>query len=454
MNLSALKRKKIRKTDPKELIKVEDHRIHPKEHYHFSGHDTTVLAKEYGTPLYVMSEDFIRERMKTVNETFIKPYPKNKAAYASKAFISMHMCRIVESEGFHLDVVSGGELYTAIQANFPMERVIFHGNNKSFDEIAMAVSAGVGRIVVDYEEEIGFIEEKAKELDKIPGIQLRVVPEVEGKTHRHIMTGQKDSKFGLPMNHDTMLRIVGGIHRSEYMDFKGFHFHIGSNLYENDIYRRAIGRVMNLIKLMKDHFSIDTEELNTGGGFGIFYDDENQRKPINYYTDAIMDEIEGLCQLHGLKVPSVIIEPGRWIVGEAGITIYEIGAIKEIPGVRKYISINGGIADNIRPALYNAKYDAVVANKYDQEKNSLVSVAGKCCETGDILIHDLKVPEVERGDLLAVKSTGAYNESMSSNYNRLPRPAVVFLKGNTSKLMAKRETYESILQRERLAELS
>ncbi len=433
---------------------MKDHRKNPNGHYHFSGHDTTVLAKKYGTPLYVMSEDLIRERMDIIHEAFLKPYPKNKAAYASKAYLSMHMCRIVENKGFHLDVVSGGELYTAMQADFPVEKIIFHGNNKSIDEIVMAVSAGVGTIVADYEEEIDIIEEKAKELDKVVNVILRVVPEVEGKTHKHIMTGQKDSKFGLPIENKAMLRIIGKIHSSSALAFKGFHFHIGSNLYENEIYRRAIERVMHLIKLIKEHFSIDTEELNVGGGFGIVYDDENQRKPISFYVDAIMDEIQQQCRAHALKIPSVIIEPGRWIVGEAGITIYEIGAIKEIPGVRKYISVNGGIADNIRPALYNAKYDAVIANKNDQEKIATFSVAGKCCESGDILIHDLKAPEVERGDLLVVKSTGAYNESMASNYNRLPRPAVVFLKGNASKLMAKRETYESILQRERLAELS
>jgi diaminopimelate decarboxylase len=433
---------------------MEDHRTRSNGHYYFSGHDTTVLAKKYGTPLYVMSEDLIRERMNIIHEAFLKPYPKNKAAYASKAYLSMHMCRIVESEGFHLDVVSGGELYTAMQAEFPMEKIIFHGNNKSLDEIAMAVSAGVGRLVVDYEEEIDLIEEKAKSLDKVTGVQLRVVPEVEGKTHKHIMTGQKDSKFGLPMEPQSMLRIIERIQKSPYIDFKGFHFHIGSNLYENEVYRIAIRKVMNLLKLIKDELNMETNELNTGGGYGIIYDDETKSKPLHFFTDAIMDEVEQQSKDLDLTVPSVIIEPGRWIVGEAGITIYEIGAIKEIPGIRKYASVNGGIADNIRPALYNAKYSAVIANKYHQKKDTLLTVAGKCCESGDILIHDLEVPAVARGDLLVVQSTGAYNESMASNYNRLPRPAVVFLNGNTSKLIAKRETYESILQRERLAELS
>ncbi len=431
---------------------MENYPNNSNNHYYFSGHDTTRLAKEYGTPLYVMSEDLIRKRLKNVNDVFLKPYPKNKAAYASKAYLSMHMCKIIESEGFHLDVVSGGELYTAMQADFPMEKIIFHGNNKGIDEIKMAIEAGVGRIVVDYEEELELIHQEAKSLGKVADVQLRVVPEVEGKTHKHIMTGQKDSKFGLPMKEESMLRIVKKIQESSHIEFKGFHFHIGSNLYENDIYRTAIAKVMHLMKLIKEKLNVETKELNSGGGYGIIYDDVTKSKPLHYFTDAIMDEVEKQSKALGFTVPSIIIEPGRWIVGEAGITIYEIGAIKEIPGVRTYASVNGGISDNIRPALYNAKYSGIIANKFGEEKNTLLTIAGKCCESGDILIHDLKTPPVERGDLLVVNSTGAYNDSMASNYNRLPRPAVVFLKGSTSKLITKRETYEDILQRERLAE--
>ena len=420
-------------------------------HYSFAGHDTVALAETYGTPLYVLSEDMIRQRCRLIREGFLDKHPGSRAAYASKAFLSMAMCRIVEEEGFCLDVVSGGELYTALQANFPMDRVIFHGNNKSLEELEMAVKHNVGRIVADHPEEIRLLEVFAGQAGKKVNIQLRIVPEVEGKTHKHIMTGQKDTKFGVPLEPSLIHQVVKEALESPHLELTGFHFHLGSNLFEQDIYVKAVERVMTLTKELKDSLGFVPKELNAGGGYGIRYLAEDQVYPATYYTEVIMDTVKQLSAELDLPQPRVTIEPGRWIVGEAGITLYSVGAIKTIPGVRTYVSVDGGMPDNIRPALYGATYEAVVANKINEPKSEVVTVAGKCCETGDILIWDMETPPLERGDVLAVLSTGAYSDSMASNYNRLPRPAVVLLTGDEARLMVDRENYGDLLVRERRA---
>ncbi len=420
-------------------------------HYTFAGHDTVALANTFGTPLYVLSEDMIRQRCRMIREGFLDKYTGSKAAYASKAFLSMGMCRIIEEEDFCLDVVSGGELYTALQAGFPMERVIFHGNNKSIKELEMAVKHNVGRIVADHPEEIGLLEAIAAEADKQVKIQIRIVPEVEGKTHKHIMTGQKDTKFGVPLEPSLIHRVVKEALESSHLELMGFHFHLGSNLFEQDIYVTAVERVMKLSKELKESLGFVAKELNAGGGYGIRYREEDQVYPATYYTDVIMDTVKHLSEEMSLPQPAVTIEPGRWIVGEAGITLYSVGAVKTIPGVRTYVSVDGGMPDNIRPALYCAKYEAIVANKVNEPKTEVVTIAGKCCETGDILIWDQETPPLERGDILAVLSTGAYSDSMASNYNRLPRPAVVMLTGDKAHLMVDRENYNDLLVRERRA---
>lgn len=420
-------------------------------HYTFAGHDTVALANTYGTPLYVLSEDMIRQRCRLIREGFLDQYPGSRAAYASKAFLSMGMCSIIEEEGFYLDVVSGGELYTALQAGFPMERVIFHGSNKSLEELEMAVKHKVGRIVADHPEEISLLEAIAAQEGQQVKIQIRIVPEVEGKTHKHIMTGQKDTKFGVPLESSLIHGVVKEAMDSPHLELMGFHFHLGSNLFEQDIYVKAVERVMTLSKDLKDSLSFVPQELNAGGGYGIRYLAEDQVYPATYYTEVIMEAVKKLSADLDLPQPRVTIEPGRWIVGEAGITLYSVGAVKTIPGVRTYVSVDGGMPDNIRPALYGAKYEAVAANKINETKTEVVSIAGKCCETGDILIWDLETPPLERGDILAVLSTGAYSDSMASNYNRLPRPAVVLLTGDEARLMVDRENYDDLLVRERRA---
>ncbi|MCT4595673.1 MAG: diaminopimelate decarboxylase [Anaeromicrobium sp.] len=416
--------------------------------FYFGGCDTVKLAKKYGTPLYVMSEDYICERCKEIREDFLGKYENTRAVYASKAFLTLEMCRIIEREGLGIDVVSGGELYTAIKAGFPMEKVIFHGNNKTIDEIELAVKNNVGRMVVDNLYELELLNSVAQAFGKTMKILFRITPGVDSHTHKYISTGQIDSKFGIPLKGNIINEAIKRAMDASHIELMGFHFHVGSQLFDNESHIKAVKILVELMKNMKEEEGFITKELNTGGGFGIYYAEGDEPKPLKYFTDAVMETIKEECEEKGLWMPQVIIEPGRWMVGEAGITLYTVGSIKEIPGVRTYVGINGGLPDNPRPALYDAKYEAVVANKMDQEKNSLVTIAGKCCESGDILRYDLKVPILESGDILAVKSTGAYNYSMASNYNKIPRPAVVMVKGGEDRTIVKRETYEDLLRNE------
>ncbi|MCB5558914.1 diaminopimelate decarboxylase [Anaerosalibacter bizertensis] len=414
----------------------------------FSNTDTVKLAEKYGTPLYVVSEDIIVERCNEIKRDFTERHKNTMAVYASKAFLTKEMARIIKREGLGMDVVSGGELYTAIKVDFPMEKIVFHGNNKTLNEIEMAVKHNVGRIVVDNFYELDLLGKVAKKYKKKANILFRITPGVDSHTHKYIRTGQIDSKFGIPLNENIIHKAILKAMELEYVELKGFHFHIGSQLQENETHVKAIKIIASLMNEVKNDIGFITKELNTGGGYGIHYNGNEHRKPLRYFTDAIMEELEKECEKYNLERPKVIIEPGRWIVGEAGITLYTIGSIKNIPGIRTYVGIDGGMPDNPRPSLYNAKYEALVANKMDEEPKNIVTVAGKCCESGDILIWDLKVPYIESGDILAVLSTGAYNYSMASNYNRIPRPAVVMVSNGKDRLIVKRETYDDIIKNE------
>lgn len=402
--------------------------------------DTVFLAEKYGTPLYLISEDIILNKINEIKKNFLHKYINTYAVYASKAFLTKEMARVIKREGLGMDVVSGGELYTALQVNFPMEKIIFHGNNKSFNELNMAIANDVGRIVVDNLYELELIEGIAKKYNKVQKILYRITPGVNTDTHRYIQTGQVDSKFGIPYKESILQRAIEKAMASKYVDLMGFHFHIGSQINDNKSYVESVRIIGGLIKKVKERCSFEVVELNVGGGFG--------KKPIDYFTDAIMKELEEYCKRNSLKRPIVGIEPGRWIIEDAGITLYTIGSIKEIPGVRTYVAVDGGMADNPRPSLYGAKYKGVIANKMDLERTEVITIAGKCCESGDILIWDLKTPKVEPGDILAVLSTGAYNYSMASNYNKLPKPAVVMCSKGKDKLIVKRETYEDMLRNE------
>ena len=415
--------------------------------YKFSKSDTVEMAKKYGTPLYLMSEDIIRDRCREIRETFLNRYENTRAVYASKAFLTKEMARIIKSEGLGMDVVSGGEIYTALKVGFPMEKVIFHGNNKLEEEIDLAIKNGLGRIVIDNLEEVDLIDKIAGEYEETQKVLVRISPGVDSHTHKYIQTAQEDSKFGVPLREDIIKDLMERILQAKNIEFRGFHFHIGSQLLENDSHLKAIDIMFDLINRVRNEYKLTTYELNTGGGYGIKYTTEKP-EALSYFTDEIMKRIGENAEKYQLLLPEIIIEPGRWIVGEAGMTIYKIGSIKEIPNIRTYVSVDGGMTDNIRPSLYQAKYDGIILNKYGEEKTEIVTIAGKCCESGDILIEDLKVPKLERGDYLGILSTGAYNYSMSSNYNKIPRPAVVIVKNGKDRLMVRRETYEDLLKNE------
>jgi diaminopimelate decarboxylase len=410
-----------------------------------SGCDCVELAKKYGTPLYVMDEGEIRRRCRNIRKQHMEKY-KGLAVYASKAFLNKEMCRIIKSEGLGLDVVSGGELYTAAAADFPMEKVIFHGNNKGYKELEMAVEKGVGRIVIDNFYEIENLEKILLSKQKSINVLIRIIPGIDGHTHEFIKTGQVDSKFGFSLVDGSALKAVEKITNSKFLNLKGIHAHIGSQLDENMIYKKEIEVMAEFTKNVIDKFRIELDELNVGGGFGIYYVKGDLRHDISYFTNLINDTVIMEFKRKNLKKPTVIIEPGRWIVGEAGITLYTVGAVKDIKGIRKYISVDGGMTDNPRPPLYGAKYTAVVANYKESEISEKVTIAGKCCESGDILIKDIELQNVESGDIIAVLSTGAYNYSMASNYNRNPKPPVVMVKDGCDRLIVKRETYEDIIR--------
>ncbi len=404
------------------------------------------LAKKYGTPLYVMSESAILSRINELKDSFLNKYENVRVAYAAKAFCTMAMFKLCEREGLGIDLVSGGELYTAIKAGYPGECIEFNGNNKLRNEIKMALDYGVGRIIVDNLQEFSLIEDLCRKKRKKVNILFRINPGVEANSHEYIITGNKDSKFGITLEKTVIYPQILRALRSKYVNFLGFHFHLGSQIFEVDVYLSALDVILDLVKEVKTKFNFEVTELNLGGGFGASYTDE-KRLPYSHYLDPIMSKVERCFKEQGSVRPTVVIEPGRSIVAEAGLSLYSIGSVKEISGIRKYVSVDGGMMDNIRPALYDAKYDAIVANMADAPRTDLVTIAGKCCESGDILIRDIKIAEnVRGGDLLAVFSTGAYGYSMASNYNRNPVPPVVLIKNGRSELIVKGQTYEHIIR--------
>jgi diaminopimelate decarboxylase len=418
------------------------------DHFIFDGCDTVELAKEFGTPLYVMSETAIRARLGEIRRSFLDKYPENYAVYASKAFQTLEMCRIVQSEGLGLDVVSGGELFAAARAGFPLDRVLFHGNSKTTDELRMAVDLGVGRIVVDNYDELAALDRIAQERGKVARILFRITPGVDSHTHEFVSTGRLDSKFGIPLDPRVRDQYIGAALKMRGIELLGFHFHVGSQLLENDSHLKAIQIATTFMGEIRKTFGFETAELNLGGGFGVRYTKADEPKGLSYFTDAMMAAVATGCRAAGLAMPRVGIEPGRWIVGEAGITLYTVGSVKDVPDLKTFVGVDGGLPDNPRPALYGAKYEACIANKYGSAPARKYTVVGKCCESGDILIRDIELPEPEAGDTLAVFTTGAYNHSMASNYNRLPRPAVVMTSKGNARLSVRRETFEDLVARE------
>lgn len=408
------------------------------------GCNSLELLKEYGSPLYVMNESVIIDRCTQIRKNHMEKHG-GFAVYASKAFSNKAMARLIKEQGLGLDVVSGGEIFTAASVDFPMGNVVFHGNNKSPEEIEMAVEHGIGRIIIDNFYDVENVIKSSSEKKKLTGVMVRVAPGVEGDTHEFIKTGHEDSKFGFSLNDGSLEKAVEMLLQAEYINFRGIHAHVGSQLLENEVFKKEVEVLADLYKKLTDMFKIEINEVNLGGGFGIFYTESDTRLDISFFTDLMNNEVSKTFKERGLKRPMVIIEPGRWVVGEAGVTLYTVGAIKAIEGVRKYISVDGGMTDNPRPPLYGAEYLAVAVENANR-KEEVVTVAGKCCESGDILINNISIPERKSGEHIGILSTGAYNYSMSSNYNRIPKPAVVMVKDGTSRLIVKKETYEDIVR--------
>ncbi len=405
----------------------------------------TSLVKKYGTPLYVMDEELIRNTCREYINAFGS---NNRVAYAGKAFLTLAMCKLIAEEGMYLDVVSGGELYTAYKAEFPMERVYFHGNNKTIEEIQLGLKTGVGRFVVDNEFELVNLNRLAGMYNKKQKVLLRVTPGIEAHTHEYIKTGQLDSKFGFAALGDLIMKIVKEAIELPNIELVGLHCHIGSQIFDTVPYEDAAKIMLELIDKIYRERNYLLKELDLGGGFGIYYSEEDKPKTTEEYCSAIISSAEESCTRLRLPMPVLTIEPGRSIVGNSGVTLYTVGSIKEIPEINKYVSVDGGMTDNIRPALYNASYECMVANRMLQSVEEKVTISGKCCESGDILVKGAPMPKVNSGDILAVMSTGAYCYSMSSNYNKIPKAAVVMVSKGQERLICKRESYEDIIKNE------
>ncbi|MFL0246421.1 diaminopimelate decarboxylase [Candidatus Clostridium stratigraminis] len=412
------------------------------------GVSTVKLAKEYGTPLYVIDEAFVRTKCKRYLSAFKALEAGNRVAYAGKAFLTLAMCKLIKEEGLCLDVVSGGELYTAIKSGFPIEKVYFHGNNKTLEEIEFGIKNGVGKFVVDNYFEIEKINEIAKSDNKIQKILLRITPGIEAHTHDYIKTGQIDSKFGFSiLNNDTLDAVKRAIELPN-IELIGLHSHIGSQIFDIEPYEDEVVIMLKLISDIKEKLHYEIQELDLGGGFGIHYREGDKPKSIEDFCSSIINKAEITAKTLNINLPSLTIEPGRSIIGKAGTTLYTIGSIKEIEDIRKYVAVDGGMTDNIRPALYKAEYECLLANRAEDSTKERVTISGKCCESGDILLSDVSLPKVESGDILAVLSTGAYGYSMSSNYNKIPKAAVVFVNEKETRLVCRRQTYEDLISNE------
>lgn len=415
-------------------------------HLEIGGCDTVELANQYGTPLYVYDVELIRKRIRAFNDTFKIADIQGQVAYASKAFSSIAIVQLMHEEGLNLDVVSGGELYTALMASFPPEKIHFHGNNKSYEEIEMAIEYNIGSFVVDNFHELEMIQQICQNKNKKTNVLLRVTPGIEAHTHDYILTGQEDSKFGFDLQSGQAEKALLKAIESPWTDVLGLHCHIGSQIFETDGFIIAIQKIFQTLKDWNERNHYQARIINVGGGFGIRYTEEDRPLEPEVYVSAIIEEVKKQVKQNGLTMPEIWIEPGRSLVGDAGTTLYTIGSTKRVPNIHQYVSVDGGMSDNIRPALYQAKYEAIIANKALQDVEETVSIAGKACESGDMLIWDIALPKTEVGDILAVFCTGAYGYSMASNYNRLARPAVVFVENGQSRLVVKRESYEDLLR--------
>ena len=418
------------------------------------GVDTVELVKEFKTPLYVMDQELIETTIDKMKEAFKSTRFNTRIAYAGKAFLSTGMIKLVESKGLDLDVVSGGELYTAHKAGFPMNKVHLHGNNKLVNEIEMAVEFGIDTIVVDNEDEIDKIERICREKGKKQAVLVRIDPGIEAHTHHYIKTSGLTSKFGISLFQDNLFDIIKRLNDSEWIEFKGFHTHIGSQIFQSAFFIFALDEIFKYLDKLKKELGIVVHTVNMGGGFGVYYKEGDDPKPIEEVLSEIITYTEAMEIKYQIGFKELCIEPGRSIVGNAGTTLYEVGGIKETVGGKTYVFIDGGMSDNIRTALYQAEYEAGVVNKINDTDVREITLAGKLCESGDIIIEKGKLPKAtEIGDIVAVTTTGAYCYTMSSNYNRMMRPAVVFVKDGKAKVAVKRETLDDLIRNDEIFDL-
>jgi diaminopimelate decarboxylase len=426
-------------------------KINAKGHLEIGGCDTTDLAREFGTPLYIMDESTIRMKCRDLRNAYESRYPNSLMLFAAKSFITTAICRIMDEEGMGLDLSSGGELFTAIHAGFPLEKVYLHGNNKTVWELELAVKSGVGRIVLDNENEMDLLNEIAGKYNRVQDVLLRVSPGIKPETHSYISTGQIDTKFGLGISTGCAFRGIAKALKLPNLNFIGLHCHIGSNIMGLDSFEMASRMMIRFAAQLRDDLGLEIAELDLGGGVGVRYKSDDTPPSADAYAEAVITGIQDELTKYNLKAPKLLQEPGRSIVGEAGTTLYTIGTIKDVPGIRRYVSVDGGMSDNPRPSLYEAKYEAMVANKMGTEINQTVRLAGKHCEC-DNLIFELPLPDVEPGDILAVQTTGAYNYTMSSNYNRFTKPAVVLVNDGKADIIVRRETLEDLVSHDLIPE--
>ncbi|MBE7100590.1 MAG: diaminopimelate decarboxylase [Clostridiales bacterium] len=425
-------------------------KVNEKGHLELGGADCVELAKKFGTPLYLFDETYIRKMMGVYRDTLKKHYGDNGLVlYASKAFSCQAIYRIADEENIGIDVVSGGELYTALQAGFPAERIYMHGNNKLDYEIGEALDAGIGCIVADAYSEIDKIDAEAKKRGMVQRILLRINPGVEAHTHAFVQTATTDSKFGFSIADGTAEKATAYAMTKKNVKLDGYHCHIGSQIFEKQSFVLGVEKVMDFAVSMKDKLNFTLETLNMGGGFGIWYTDEDRKilaEGYAEYLEALIQTVKEKVAQHGLKAPYLLLEPGRSIVGEAGVTLYTVGAIKDIPGVKKYVAVDGGMFDNPRYALYQSKYTPILANRANEPCTEIVSIAGKCCESGDLIAVNVSLPKAETGDILAVLSTGAYNYSMAMNYNRNMIPPCVLVRDGEAEYIVKPQSYADIVR--------
>ncbi len=413
-------------------------------HLMAGGADTVSLAAEYGTPLYVMDENVIRQACREFKTSIDECYGgKGMVCYATKAFCCKEMCRIMNDEGIGLDTVSGGEIYTALSAGFPAERIVFTSNNKKDEEIAYAIDNGVGRITCDNIEELYRISAIAVSKNKTAKVMLRLKPGVEAHTFEAVMTGQIDSKFGFAIETGEAFAAALEVNQLAGIELAGVHCHIGSQIHDIAPFEKAAEVMFDFIAKLRDE-GIVIKDLSLGGGFGIKYTEKDIPVPYGDYMKRVSARVKECCEKYSLDMPFIMIEPGRSIAAPAGITLYTVGSRKIIPGIRTYVGIDGGMPDNPRYALYKSEYTAEVANKADQPKDEIVTIAGRTCESGDLIGENMPLQHAEAGDIVAILATGAYNYSMASHYNRVPNAAVVMVNNGASRVVVRRETFEDM----------